>query len=226
MGDFFFGALGAPASLADDCHDALRKQGIDVTGAKRLGSGHFGTAYLLRDGRVLKVTSDMTEGNLAAWLLANKRALPSMFPRIDSAFLAQCSAKYGPPDIYIVREQLDSIPDADLHFFHQLTDELDRWMLYADGFEGGETVEDLEYDIQNTVGKSPIAKGIFSSLAWMKKNKIFVEDINAGNIGIRPSTGDIVIRDLGQNTAPTNIPLEPLAGLRRGRGLRLKARRL
>ena len=45
------------------------KNGINVMGAKRLGSGSFGVAYLLNDGKVLKLTKDTEEAIISNFLI-------------------------------------------------------------------------------------------------------------------------------------------------------------
>ena len=89
------------------CSDALQRNGIDVSGLRRIDSGAFGTAYFLKDGRVLKVTNDGSEGELAAWLLKHKDELPVMFPRLDAVFSADCAGRKD--HSYIVREDLQDL---------------------------------------------------------------------------------------------------------------------
>ena len=256
LGQAFEAALGA-AYLADDCHAALRKKGIDATGAKRLGTGYYGSAYLLKDGMVLKATDDESEATLAAWLHVN-RSLPTMFPRILSVFQAKCSSKYGAPDYYIVREDLQNTSGP---YFDQITGDVfdtpyieplvasiaaivDRWNTEAaDGALGYHSdAESYEIALQTKArayANDPMyarvreevlgpdfVNNVLKSLAWQKQNKVFITDLHAANFGLRRYTNDLVVRDLGMSRTPSQEPIEMLAGFRRGRGLRLKARRL
>lgn len=255
LGQAFEAALGA-AYLADDCRDALLRRGIDVTGAKRLGTGYYGSAYLLKDGMVLKATEDESEATLAAWLNVN-RSLPTMFPRILSVFQAKCSDKYGAPDYYIVREDLQNTSGP---YFDRITGDVfdtpyieplvgtiaaivDRWnneAAYAN-YSDAESYEIVLQAKARDYANNPMyervreevlgpdfVNNVLKSLAWQKKNNVFVTDLHAANFGLRKHTNDLVVRDLGMSRTPTQEKIETLAGLRRGRvhGLRLKARRL
>jgi hypothetical protein len=251
LGQAFESALGA-AYLADDCHDALRKKGIDVTGAKRLGTGFYGSAYLLKDGFVLKVTEDESEATLAAWLHVNKRNLPTMFPRILSVFQAKCSAKYGAPDYYIVREDLQNTSgpylDREGNVFDtpyiepliaSIAGLVDRWNGEVPYGSGESYSDDLLDELAQKYARDTMYQrvreevlgpnfvtNVIKSLAWQRQNKVFVSDLHAANFGLRKYTNDLVVRDLGMSSTPSQEPMEMLSGFRRGRGLRLKARRL
>lgn len=231
------------------CATALAKQGVKTTGMKKLGEGFYGTGYLLKDGRVLKVTGDRSEAELAAWLVKHKKGIPTLFPRIDSAYEAACGAavrtaqvdemvrrvggKPGTgvgysPTYYIIREDLVDVSAKDRPRMTKAIDQLQNWMLSANAFaehgsaSDGQLRDLYEKRLVAQLATFPVEwqKNIVNSLLWAKKKNVFVTDIKLDNMGIRPATGDLVIRDLGLSITPTKAQLMTL------QGLRLKARRL
>ena len=56
------------ASIAQKNHELLDRRGIDIEGAEYLGSGNNGSAYKLRDGRILKLTTDDAEAHIASFI--------------------------------------------------------------------------------------------------------------------------------------------------------------
>jgi hypothetical protein len=197
-----------------NCNRVLREYGEKL--AKRsglrigrdtelLGCGQFGCVCALSDPRwVLKVTSDPTEASSAAQVkeLNGRR---SVLPRVKGVWVApepllRWSATN---DFLIIRENLADAPP-----------EVQReWRACGDT----KPCRHVIGEARRSCGKPtpPMAKFVKGVSELCKEvSGIDIGDLHTENIGIRPSTGEIVIRDLGMSSYGDTAPeIDTLKGV-------------
>jgi hypothetical protein len=175
---------------------------------RALGSGAYATAYATEDGRVVKITGDRKE-RFAAMLVRDN---PQPFiVRVDHVFA------YDRQTV-IVAERLTKIPEELRVRWKTLQYDLTRIGQHGPQIQrngkwspntGAESVrhtgrpmapEDwdlLEY--QENIARSLLDAGITNA-----------DDVHYDNVMIRPSTGQIVVSDLGHTASQTEIAALPI----------------
>jgi hypothetical protein len=224
------------ASLTPECEVLLRKHSVSTLDAAPLGTpGSWGTAYQLADGRVLKVTEDLTEAAMAVWLQGQGDQIPTLFPRIDLVFNAtRCSGTRSKDGrYYIVREALNDLTRREgvqsvANAVRRVNDEIGHRRF---GFPNRETAErklnqslvlmNVAVDAYNKTAKRfpDFGNNALTGVLWQVRHSISTNDLINKNFGLRPLTGDLVIRDLGGFNVPTAFKVQELAGLFVGNGV-------
>jgi hypothetical protein len=92
----------------------LKALGYDPTRAKVLGEGTQGTAFLLKNGKVLKITEDQTEAKASA-IIAGK--MTNNLVRVERVFLFGKTGLYG-----IVMENLEPLSGLEEDFWDNFRD--------------------------------------------------------------------------------------------------------
>ncbi len=92
----------------------MKALGYDPTRAKVLGEGTQGTAFLLKNGKVLKITEDQTEAKASA-IIAGK--MTNNLVRVERVFLFGKTGLYG-----IVMENLEPLSGLEEDFWDNFRD--------------------------------------------------------------------------------------------------------
>lgn len=188
--------------LADRFGGLLRKNGLEL--ARVLGEGSMGVAYELKDGRVLKITTDPTEARAAYYVLKLKGV--KGIARIDQVFRFPDMEIYG-----VVQEKLQPLPENVDKLFLWAFKEI-VWKLF--GRKGaGNTDRGWKFMVnrvqQELVDASPAEKkaatkalevyqrlGLDKIMDALVAKGIRFHDLHPGNLMMR-KPGEYVVIDLG-----------------------------
>jgi len=165
---------------------------------KILGAGQQGITYLLKDGRVLKLTVSRRESIVAAWLLENPR--PQTFPIVYEVYDVENVPLYA-----IIREE---IPNVERYLMRGSPQWRAIQAIYSPRPEGSpiEILEkygewDTEWQDMSSSKKKEIIDLLQDSYAAhisvIRDDGIRIRDSIGENLGIRDETGEPLIRDFG-----------------------------
>jgi len=179
-------------SSAKEVADAFfSKHNIDPEAMSFLGEGHFGTAYSVGDGRVLKITSSESEYKIAAELLENPRENLVKIYAAEKAVESPLRGYY-----YILQEELTQDSEDESLFYEALS------LLDAQGVPVSyiSSFDEEEYEAEN--GEiSPDVKTFLQELSevvWdARRFAGDTMDIHAENIG-RDKNGVLKAFDLDE----------------------------
>jgi hypothetical protein len=128
---------------ANEVADAFfKKYNIDPEEMNFLGKGHFGTAYSVGDGRVLKITSSESEYQIASELLNKPQENLVKIYAVEKAVESPLRGYY-----YILQEELEQFSE-DESLFYEVVNMLDTQGLpvsYISHFD------EEEYEAENGV---------------------------------------------------------------------------
>ncbi len=176
------------------------KIGINVMGAKRLGSGAFGNAYLLKDGKVLKITKDTDEAVISNFLI-NKNAayIVKIFNVVKLPILESGEQIYA-----ILQEKLSPLSsnkgtmlENNIKLLKKLIGGSDPFIFTNKSWEEIKKIVN-EKDTKNTINF--LEKIGFANICNnLKELKIKYVDFHSGNFMLR-NDGTLVLIDIGADS--------------------------
>jgi hypothetical protein len=122
------GLAGAMKVLVANSKKLKDKKGIFVPSLRRLGKGMMGVAYLIKDGLVLKVTTDAQEARTSNLLKEKGRGMPNIV-KIFDVFRFEQTPGTTMPVYGTIQEQLEPLSDDE-------ADEFDRLVNYFEEPDG------------------------------------------------------------------------------------------
>lgn len=180
--------------------------GLELAENPLLGRGVFGTAYLLKDGRVLKITDDDQEAVCSA-SIADKQNTPEWLASPAHVHIPYIDQLGKTPyhEYYYIREELEDLrPDDWLPMDQIISAYIDQWMMSS-----------LEIETTNWNDRRTVrlvlshwwdyhdAQGLgipkpFQTIDEEISHELGLKfnDLHFWNWGLRKSTGELVIRDL------------------------------
>lgn len=191
--------------LIESYAEKLLAAGYDTSNKKFLGKGTKGEAYLLNNGKVLKVTLDPTEAKASASIAGEKT---EYIARIEKVFLFGKTGYSG-----IIMEDLDKISNEEMNFWNELTDTGFLRDIITDSKPWSEVEPQLrkrwieEWDA-NTVEQffQNANKYNFPKMVdELYKYKIVFYDFHGDNIMKRGNQS--VVIDLGYSTVDKKVPI-------------------
>ena len=186
--------------------DRLSKRNIDVMGAKKLGSGAYGNAYQLKNGDVLKLTTDESEAKASNSI---KGKNTKHIVRVKDVFRFRDSRMFG-----VLQERLKELSanekqrfDSAIKNVMHMVDPFEYYMQRS-WQETKDIIEDSltkEYDAQKDsemISKTRKDVATLEDLGFgevvdeLFDNEIKYGDLHSGNL-MRRNDGSLVIIDLG-----------------------------
>lgn len=199
-----FGELN---EVAVNCLDYLIQEGHEPGNC--LGCGAVGCVLKAEGNKVIKITPDPVEANLAQWLLDQKNPHPA-FPRIFDVyrFPEECNL---PEFLWvIIKEDISDFSDSFEEAERLSAFVLNDLELLADkGKLRYETVQDIikHYPGSNQRFASQAAEGYF----WAYKHGFILSDLEDKNLGVRKN--QLVFRDFGFAKTSTHNVLSRVTAL-------------
>lgn len=170
-----------------------------------LGEGAAGAAFLLEDGRVLKVTSSMPEATVAGMLMdrqVDSKAAHG-FPRIDQVVAMDTSVEvngvdYAIRSYAIVREEV-----ADIVNDGPGGNDLMYWAFAMDVVGRARALK-TAMDFGPAAYCAPHAEAVYDAIAWAARDLgVAIDDIRSSNLGV--VEGKLVVRDFAPDTLPDRL---------------------
>ncbi len=183
--------------------DAIAQR-LDLEIMCDLGSGDDGSAHLLEDGRVLKLTGSMTEAAIAHTFSLREQLHPA-FPAIHEVLWFQSSVEIQGTHREYVRYAIlrEEIPEV---LEDPIDSEIELWRragsMFGQGWQHGH-FRLIEQAIDLWPGRGLL--GLYSGLLWAKVHLgIEIGDVRGSNIG-RRADGSLVLRDFGRAVLPEAV---------------------
>jgi serine/threonine protein kinase len=211
------------AMSAKEAYDVLKSfsgkleqaAGIDVGAApQNLGQGATGNAFRIADNTVMKVTVDRNEANACQRIkgkqLKNVYEIYNVFEVVEEGSVKWADKKY-----FIHQEFLAKPDNTITNYWRPANRALKAWQ--AQEWSPAQEDEKLEKAFYNffnmEYGDPGLMEHIFkplhkamlevkNGLEELLENKIIFKDYHKNNIMKRPSTGQIVLIDLGVSRSP------------------------
>jgi serine/threonine protein kinase len=189
--------------ILDHYKDRLEKAGIKIgENPEALGAGATGTAYHIGNNKVLKITKDRSEANACNRIKGKK--LKNVYEIYDVFELDDLG-------VYVIHQELLAPLDPVVtknwsKSYTALTRAVNRkWSLE-------EALDELEAEWEGGWGPTPEESAkpavkeafaqAYNGLKELEENRIIFRDFHYKNIMKRPSSGELVIIDLGVSRSP------------------------
>ncbi|AOG02797.1 hypothetical protein [Bosea sp. RAC05] len=169
-----------------------------------LGSGDDGSAYLLEDGRVLKLTGSMTEAAIS-YAFSLRAKLHPAFPAIHEVHWFKSSVEIQGTQrefvrYAILREEIAEVLEDPSR------GEIELWRrassMFGQGWQNNQFPL-IDQAIAMWPGRGLL--GLYSGLLWARVHLGFdIGDVRGSNIG-RRADGSLVLRDFGRAVLPEAV---------------------
>jgi hypothetical protein len=162
----------------------VAQQTFGVEAMAVLGCGQMGCAYLLADGRVLKITSDWQEVALARLLRNPSPGIEKGIARVESDVVqvADVETKFGKGRYAYVREYVEPVESLSASVERELEDADAAW-------DSAEMIAALK-----TIRARPLIP-LRNALRDLAKRGLVVTDLKTDNLGRRSPRGPVVLFD-------------------------------
>lgn len=175
------------------------KQKLGFKRFARIGSGKFGTAFKISNSKVLKITKDLKEYEYAKKIEGLKNTHIADVYKIFHF-------NYNNEQYAVILKEFCKIDEG---YFDNLIDkvleytgnEMSLSYISSEFLYGDVNKKELDLYFKKYKDKggnnSWLMEQWYNMLMELKSKKIYVKDFNGSNVGIKPSTGNLAIIELG-----------------------------